>query len=213
VVSNEGVVEFAELARRAVAGDTVAQRTLVERLWASWLVQTRASRSMGAFARSEDHVLEVATRLAEKIGRPGAHALRLYIYWQERNADKGFDDWMRIVVTNVVRDYAREQLGTESQDTAEVSPKRLMNEFADSPGLENASVRPPYTAKETARKLLEFAAERLPPDQLRSLALWLEGSTPEELDGELGTPPGRGRQLMRAAVATLRNEFRTSQKK
>jgi len=212
-VSTEDGAELGVLARRAVDGDGPAQRELVERLWKSWIAQARASRSMGTLARSDDHVLEVATRLAEKIGRKGAHALKLYGHWQERNTEKGFDDWMHIVVANVVRDYVREQLGREPADRSEPSAKRLMNEFAESTGLETTGVRPPFTAKETARQLLEFAAKHLPEEQLRALGLWLEGSAPEELDQELGTPPGRGRDLMRAAVAALRNEFRTLEKK
>jgi DNA-directed RNA polymerase specialized sigma24 family protein len=212
-VSTGEVAELTELARRAVAGDGEAQRDLVERLWKSWIAQVRASRSMGALASSEDRVLEVVTRVAEKIGRKGAHALKLYTHWQERNADKSFDDWTRIVVSNVIRDYVRRELGAAPDDARELSPKRLLNEFSASSGLESVGYRPPFTAKETARKLLEFAAKRLPANQLRALGLWLEGSNPEELDGELGTPPGRGRDLMRAAIAALRSEFRTPENK
>jgi DNA-directed RNA polymerase specialized sigma24 family protein len=213
LVTADDVARLRGLAQRAAAGDGGAQHELVEQLWMSWLAQVRASRSMGSLASSEDHVLEVATRLAEKIGRKGAHTLKLYEHWQEANDDKGFDDWMRIVVANVVRDYVREQLGAASGDPREVSPKRLLNEFADSSALDSVGYRPPFTAKETARQLLEFAGQRLPADQLRALGLWLEGSAPDELDEELGTPSGRGRDLMRAAVAALRSEFRSREKR
>lgn len=196
-----------ELAARAAEGDASACRALVEHLWPAWVDAVRSNRSMGALAAADDHVHEVVTRLAEKIGRADGRGLRLYRPWRERNPDKTFADWIRIVTKNVIRDYVREQLGPVTSGDGEVSLKRLLNEFASSPALEEQGVRPPLTAAQTARELLEFARKRLPAGQLRALALWLEGATFEDIASELGSDVEEARKLLRAGVATLRREF------
>lgn len=195
------------LAQRALEGDTGAQHELVESLWPSWVRQVRASKGMGAMARCDDHVREVATRVAEKIGRKGAHALRLYPLWRDKHPDSDFGDWNRIVVANTVRDYVREQMGSTRLDAGDLSPKRLLNELTRCAALETASVRPPFTMKQAVREVVEFAGAHLPPLQVRAVALWLEGASDADLDRELGTDPGGGRELMRAGVAVLRRKF------
>lgn len=195
------------LAERVVRGDAAAQSELVEHLWPWWLRLVRSSKSMAALARSEDHVREVGARLAEKIGKQGGHALRLYPLWREKNPASDFGDWMRIVVANVIRDYVREQVGNTRLHEGEISPKRLLNELTHSSGVETTGFRPPFTLKQAARQVTEFAQAHLPPEQLRAVELWLEGATDADLDRELGTSPGGGRELMRAGVAVLRRKF------
>jgi DNA-directed RNA polymerase specialized sigma24 family protein len=195
------------LVERGAAGDEVARRNLVEVLWPSLLDMVRSSRSMGPLARSEDHVHEVATRVVEKlVGRDG-HVLRTYVPWRDRNHELTFVDWLRIVTKNAVRDYVREQVGPRRADADEPSLKRLLNEFASSAVLEEQGVRPPLTAAQTARELLEFARDRLPEPQVRVLAAWLEGASFEDIGAETGKTAGESRRLLRAAVATLRRQF------
>lgn len=191
---------------RAVRGEEVAAQRLTEHLWPFWIELVKRSRSMGSLARSEDHVHEVVTRLVEKFGRSTAPGLARYASWRERHAEKTFADWVRIVTKNQVRDYVREQLGATSAGADEPSLKRLLNEFASSPALEELGERPPLTAAQTARQLLEFATRRLPADQLRVLGLWLEGASIAEMVEGGGSADGT-RRLLRAAVATLRREF------
>jgi DNA-directed RNA polymerase specialized sigma24 family protein len=114
---------------------------------------------------------------------------------------------MRIVTKNVIRDYAREQLGSRNVASDGLSSKRLLNEFAYSPALEELGIRPPLTAAQTARELLEFARSRLPPEQLDVLHRWLEGASFEDIAEELGHTPEVVRKLTRSAVATLRRHF------
>jgi DNA-directed RNA polymerase specialized sigma24 family protein len=194
------------LVERTLAGDARAQRELIGHLWPAWLAQAGSSRSLGSLRRSEDSVRDIATRVAEKIGKPNG-ALRLYPHWREQHPEKSFGDWMRIVTSNVIRDYVREQLGSARLDEGEVSPKRLLNEFSSATTLDTAGVRPPYTAQETARQLLEYAERRLPPLQTTALALWLEGATFDEMSQSLGTDAAQARDLLRAAVAVLRRNF------
>jgi RNA polymerase sigma factor (sigma-70 family) len=196
-----------KLVTQAVAGDPAAARQLVEHLWPSWIDMVRSSRSLGPAPRSDDQVHDVVARLVEKFGKPEGRSLRLYAPWKERNPEKTFADWIRIVVKNVIRDYAREKLGTRRAQQDEISVKRLLNEFASSPVLEELGVRPPITSAQTARELMEFAHERLPADQLRSLGLWLEGASFEDMGADLRLAPQQCRQLLRAAVATLRRQF------
>jgi hypothetical protein len=129
------------LAERAVQGDPGAQSELVERLWPWCLRVVRSSKSMAALARSEDHVREVAARLAEKLSKQGAHALRLFPLWKDKHPSSDFGDWMRIVVANVIRDYVREQIGNTRLHEGELSPKRLLNELTLSAAVETAGFR------------------------------------------------------------------------
>lgn len=187
---------------RAIDGDPQARQMLVQDLWPFWIETVRHSRSMGSLARSEDAVHNVVIRMIEKIGRPGARALQQYPPWKRSHRGKDFGDWMRIVTKNVIRDYVREQLGAASP-AGDISAKRLLNEFASSPAFEAHGVRPPFTAAQTARELLEFAKKWLPSEQFDVLSGWLEGARFEDLadDAEIA------RRLMRAAVATLRRHF------
>jgi DNA-directed RNA polymerase specialized sigma24 family protein len=82
-----------------------------------------------------------------------------------------------------------------------------LNEFASSPALEDLGVRPPLTAAQTARELIEFARSRLPAEQLALLEAWLEGASFDDMAREHGTTADEARKLVRAAVATLRRHF------
>ena len=197
--------------RRVAAGDRAAFDALAERLWPEWLRLAAASRTMGRYARSEDDVREIAARLLEKLKKDDFHALRSYPPWHERHPDKGFEDWLRIVATNTMRDFVRERRGASGSDgggEGEPSVKRLLNEFAESLPLEGLGARPPMTAEQTARQLREFAERRLEPRQLAALGAWLEGASFEEMRDALGlADAAEAKRLVRAAVAVLRREF------
>lgn len=198
-----------ELARRAAHGDAAAWGTLLELIWPYLGGFVRASRSMGPLCRSEDHVLNVVTAVIGKLGRDERQGLLLYSSWRARNADKGFEDWLRIVTANVVRDYVRHELRDAlSRDPAEPSTTRLLNEFRTAPILETLGIRPPITAAQTARELLQFAEDRLPAEQLSALRAWLEGAEHDEIAQDAGLPEAEdARRLVRAAIATLRRHF------
>lgn len=198
------------LAARAADGDADARRELIEVLWPTWLGLARASRALRPLARSDDSAHEVVARLVEKLGRAGGRGLRLYRPWRERHPDKTFADWMKIVVANAVRDHLREQLGATRAPPSPEDPsvKRLLNEFAGSPLLEELGVRPPMTAAQTARQLLEYARAHLPPDQWAALVAWIDGASFAEIEEQLGVrEPDGGQKLVRAAIAVLRRHF------
>ncbi len=199
------LAECEKLAARAAEGETMAWTALVERLWPPMRRLVRANRSMGS-ARSEDDVRDVLTKLFSKLGRENGRGLRLYGAWSVRHPEKTFEDWLRIVAKNVVRDRAREELGPR-ENPSDPSVKRLLNEFAASPCIEAMGVRPPITAAQTARQLIEFARSHLPDDQRRALALWLEGASFEEIESECGLAADSARKLVRSAVAILRRKF------
>lgn len=195
------------LVARAAAGDAGARRQLVEQLWPAWLALVRSSRSMGALARSEDDIHNVVARLVEKIGDDNGHALQTYLPWRRNNRGKTFGDWIRIVTANAIRDYVREKVGPRQSPDGTPSPKRLLNEFASSTLIDEQGGRPPFTAAETARQLLEFAHANLPLDQLSALRLWLQGATPDEIGHQLGITSIEAGRLVRAGVAVIRRRF------
>ncbi len=195
------------LAAKAAAGDEPSCRALIEHLWPNWLRIVAASKSLAQLPPSEDHAHNVVANLVEKIGRPGGKGLRLYRLWREKNADKDFGDWIRIVTANAVRDYVRAER-RDAGGWVDPGPKRLLNEFASSPLLERLGIRPPITAAQTVRQLLAFAEQNLPAAQLRALSHWLDGADFDEI-GERMELAGAdaARKLMRAAIATLRRHF------
>jgi hypothetical protein len=83
----------------------------------------------------------------------------------------------------------------------------MLNEF-DALSLEGVGARPPITAAQTARQLLEFARARLPADQLAALEQWVGGASFEEIQADLGlTDAVEARKKVRAACETLRRHF------
>jgi DNA-directed RNA polymerase specialized sigma24 family protein len=201
-------VSFCEaMAARILQGDGNAGRLLVEHIWPAWLEMVRTSRSMGPLARSEDDVHNVVARLVEKIGHPDGRALRLYPPWRDRHLGKTFEDWLRIVTTNVIRDYVRERAGPRTGADRSIGVKRLLNDFAASGALDRHGVRPPFTAAETARQMLAYARTHLPEVQLGALRHWLEGASFAEMGDTLGVSAEEAQRTLRAAVAVLRRHF------
>lgn len=198
------------LASRAVDGDEAAWRELIEHVWPVCAAIVQSNRTLRAMGRLEDRVRDVLTALTHKLGRDKGRGLKLYFSWIQRHSDKTFGDWIRIVTKNVLRDYISAELGEVDSGApkTEPSPKRILNEFARSGIVEDIGVRPPFTAAQLARQLLDFARARLPPDHLSALTLWLDGAGFEEIAAELGLEsPEAARSLVRAALAVLRRKF------
>jgi DNA-directed RNA polymerase specialized sigma24 family protein len=198
-----------ELVGRVTAGDRQAWEQLVGHVWPA-CVRIVASRSaMRQIGSSQDHVENVVTNLIGKLGDDDARGLRLYGPWRTRNPDKSFDDWLRIVAANTVRDYVRDhanELATSSPK--EIGVKRLLNEFTTSGAVKEVGERPPFTAAQTAKQLLAYAKGHLPDDQYRALMLWIDGGGFAEIAGDLGLGEAKAAErLVRAAVAVLRRQF------
>ncbi len=195
-----------ELVARAARGDVDAWRQIVEQSWADWLRLAAASRTLRGL-EGDDHPEAIAARVAERLSPSGGGALGQFPSWQERNPGKSFGDWLRIVVRNTARDYARERRGRGSEGD-EPSAKRLLNELVSAVPLDRLGRRPPITEAETARQIIEWARDRLPAKQLAALAHWLDGASFDELRAELELATAdEARRLVRAAIAVLRREF------
>lgn len=151
--------------------------------------------------------MDVVMRVAEKLQRPDHHHLALYATWKASNEGKAFGDWMRIVLRNVARDVARAQLGPRRNEGDQPSVKRLLNELSSHVEVAALGTRPPYTDAQTARELLSFAGQKLTPPQLEALVGWVRGASFEELAQPLGVDAAAARNLVRAAIATLRRRF------
>lgn len=206
---SEPVVDWSaleQLARRAVAGDAAARHSLVWSLWPEWERLLRASAAMGRYGRSEDHVRTVAMHLVEKVG--SVKSLTSYLAWRDRNADRGFADWIRIVTTNAARDHVRRTMREPAERESDLDRTALLNDFASSPRPEGLSVRQPITVAQTARQLLDLARARLDRPRMDALERWIEGCDFDDIARELGLDStDDAKKLVRAAVATLRREF------
>jgi DNA-directed RNA polymerase specialized sigma24 family protein len=208
MVRGEGNARAGELALVVRSTDDPAWAELVDHLWPTLLHGIRGSRTMGPFGRSEDHVREAALRVVERLAADGCRALGRYAEWREAAPGRTFDTWLRIVSTNVLRDYVRERVGRPSA-RPEGAPEynaRLVDSLAAAlPSDELLGNRPPVTLHQTAREILEFAAERLPAAQLAALRAWLGGASFDEIASEQGLDGEHAaRKLVRAALATLR---------
>jgi DNA-directed RNA polymerase specialized sigma24 family protein len=201
------------LAQGAAGGDPAAWQALIGHLWPALFRIVQRHRSMGPLARSDDQVRDVLSKVVVKLGGTGGRGLALYAPWRARHPDKTFEDWIRIVTANVVRDHVREMMGDAAAFELP-SATRLLNEFAASPALAAMApptaigVRPPITNAQTARELFEFARKRLPAEQMRALELWVAGASHDEIGAELGGVDEEvAARLVRSAVAVLRRAF------
>jgi len=198
VTSVQGLIE------RATSGDETAWMHLLGQLWDLVTQRVRSSRRMGQLRGSDDDRREVVSRVFARLRRNEFRALRTYTSWRGRHPTKTFDDWLAIVVANVIRTYVAERIGVDGS-------KRLVNTFAEGWDAHEEGSRPPVTAELTARALLASATELLPSDQLASLRCWLSGKDFSEIASELGWQDATAaRSKVRAALARLRREVRES---
>jgi hypothetical protein len=199
-----------QLAARASSGDVPAWKALIERVWPPLRSLVESSRSMGSFARSEDHVYDVLARIVDRFGRRGGRGLGLYPAWHQQNPDKTFDDWIRIVTIHEIRRRVRAELAKRALTGAEKLPSvnRVLNEIAMSPAIEQLGVRPPTTAAQTARELLELAHARLSRERYRALGMWLTGASFDEIAQELALEDAAlAERQVRGALAVVRRFF------
>ncbi len=195
-----------ELLRLILRGDEVAWMTLFSRFGPLVERIARTNRSMGSYRGSEDDVRNVMAQVFERLRRDDFRALRSYAAWHEKNPAKGFIDWLTIVTVNVVRNYVASKLGAPNSDRT--SLKQLVNTLAESVDGEGPVVLPHITTRETARRILEYARDHLPEDQLAALGAWLEGLSSAEIAVELELHDARtAERLVRAALARLRRQF------
>lgn len=200
--------DWAELAIEAARGDHHAFRRLTEAIWPDVVRLAAHNRHLLASGGSNDDARNVAVLVLEKLNRSDYRVLSLYEDWQARHPDKEFRDWLAIVVANTLRDYVRGAAQVEDgEDSPLPSKKRILNEFVQCMPSHEQSFRPPMTAAQTVRQLIEYAQTWLPQDQRRALETWLEGTSFEEMGAELGCDAETAKRLVRAAVASLRRRF------
>jgi DNA-directed RNA polymerase specialized sigma24 family protein len=209
------VARCEDLAALATGGDANAWQHLMTQVWPALLRVIASNASMRRSRASDDDVREVATSVVEKLGRNDLYGLRQYGGWRAQHPEKTFKDWLFIVAANAVRDHVRAARGEAPPGGGGDLPsvKRLLNEFLTSPTIDRIGARPPMTAAQTARELLEFASARLRAEQLGALTRWMDGAEPEEIATDLGLArPDDARKLVRSAVAILRREFAGGEK-
>lgn len=195
-------------------GDAIAWKQWMDLVWPYLVESAYRNRSLKNLPGLDDHAAEVASRVIERLKRDNFRPFTLYFSWKAQHPDKQFDDWLRIVLGNVARDYLREVFGRtdpkqEKKDGEQApNPRKLLAAYAIHESLENMGNRPPMTAQQTALQLMEYAQSRLPGDQAQALKLWLEGASFEEIEDESSPESRPGADLVRSAVASLRRAFR-----
>jgi hypothetical protein len=193
-VVSDDATRCRNLAERAAAGDAGAWQAFVALVWPSLRDLVRSNRSMGDFAQSEDDVREVISAIVEKLGSRGYHGLKLHEPWRVRNPDKTFEDWLRIVSKNVIRDYVRERLETP------VCIRQVARELQ----WPSACI----TGRLTANEVAAFAMTRLDAAHYEALVLWLQGESFDDIRDQLCLDNADlARQLVRASLAVLRRHF------
>ncbi len=198
--------DLEELVRTTLAGAPNAFAELALALWPFAAAAGRRARE------AEDETQELYARLLAKLEVDGRAGLASYPEWRSRHPDKTFEDWIRIVLANLARDLRRERNGrARSRDAASEeapSAKRLLNELGSLAPLDDLGYRPPVTSEQTAREILAFAREHLPPLQSAALSAWVEGEDFAQVSARTGIPDEASAvRLVRAALATLRRRF------
>jgi DNA-directed RNA polymerase specialized sigma24 family protein len=186
-----------------VAAGERARSALMALVWEWLLTFVRSSQTMRARSRYEDEVHNVATLALGKI----VEGLGSYPEWRRQHPDKTLSDWLRIVATNAVRSYLRQQLGPPDE-AGDVTRKNVLAEWIELDAAREPSHRPPRTLTETARELAEYAAGHLPAIQLQALRAWLEGATFDEIADQLVVSDEDASRVVHSAIATLRRHFR-----
>jgi hypothetical protein len=204
----DGPQEVEVALARALEGDEAAWVRLLGLLWDRVDDRARRSRYMGQLRGSIDDRREVVSRVFARLRRNNLRALRTFPAWRERNPEKTIDDWLAILVTNVIRDYVRERLG--DIDASGNGLKRMLHTLASSLDVDaDGARRPAMTDAIAATELLSVARSILPAEQASALASWLAGGDFEEIATAHGWPDGRAaRGKVRAALARLRRELR-----
>lgn len=199
------------LAERAVAGDAAAAHGFIALLWPHCVRLAAAAPVLRRLRNRDDLAHDVATRLVEKLGRPGSAQLASYFVWQRTHIDKQIDDWLRVVIANAARDAARKdrrEALSATHDPDAPSVKRFLNEFSAAALPPEIATLPRMTPAQTARQVLAYAQAHLAAQPLACLGLWIEGRDFDEIAHELGlSSEEEARKSLRAGVATLRRKF------
>jgi DNA-directed RNA polymerase specialized sigma24 family protein len=199
------------LLARVRSTEDPAWRELLAALWPELSQMVRASRAMAVLARSDDHVRNVVSLAVERLGKDGCRAARLAGPWCAAHPDKTLRDWLRILTTNVARDYVRDRAGrAQAREEGEPVPdKRLLMSLAtllrDDDFDRHPSALLSATSGYAAKELAQWAEAHLPKDQVAALSAWLHGASFEDIAADLKiADAAAAKRMVRAAVAALR---------
>lgn len=179
-----------------VKGDAAAWKPLVMLVGPAVLGYAAGSRKLGHRRTDEDTQHEVLTAVLERIRKHEFRALRTYVAWREApdNLERTFEDWLRIVTTNVARDYVSYRVRRSALNTLGVALTTGAAP-AEGSGMTNLQV---------VRQLLEHADRCLPPEQADVVRKVYEGTSIEEIARRAGETKAVIEKRLRAAYARLR---------
>jgi DNA-directed RNA polymerase specialized sigma24 family protein len=152
-------------------------------------------------------LLEIMTRLRAGDRR----RLRAYVAMRTERPELRFETWLRVVAKRVGIDYIRghpDYIDRRRSAGAE-TPGVWVDAATLPPSSQLAGPRAPATARGTAQRLLRYAVDALPPQQVQALELWVQGESYASIARAIGLSgvPDTER-MVRAAVERLRRRFR-----
>lgn len=190
------VTRCEDLVGTLVKGDPAAWKPLALLVGPAVLGYAASSRKLGHRRTDEDTQHDVLTAVLERIRKNEFRALKTYVEWRKgsENASRTFEDWLRIVTTNVARDYVSHRARRSALNTLGV---------ALDTGVEPAAAVS-MTKLQVVREILEHAESHLPADQALVVRSVFEGIPIEEIARRAGETKAEIEKTLRAAYARLR---------
>ncbi len=194
----------------AATGDQAAWQRLWTTVEPALLRMIAQPRFLGRLGQREDDRRNIAVAVMARLRADDRHRLHLYLDGKRANPRLRFLSWLRVVAKRVGVDYLRAHPDYVRRHDADASaPGAWVDAGTLPPPSRGAGTRPPVTNRVTARELLRFAADTIPPAQVRALELWTTGESFDTIGQALGLASAtEAERLVRAAIERLRRRYR-----
>jgi len=200
-----------------IAGDAQAWADLWNRIEVILKRTLRNPRIVGRMSRSPDDQRNIFVELMSRLRDDDYRRLRLYLQMKTERPGLAFSAWIRVVARRVAVDYMRghgdyiDKRRNRNPESAAGAWVALTNLPSDSRG---AGIRPAYTNRGAAMRMLRYAYSELPADQLEALELWITSTSFADIATRLGLEtPKQAERNVRAALERLRRHFRERTRK
>jgi DNA-directed RNA polymerase specialized sigma24 family protein len=210
-------VEVEELVAKAATGDEEAWSALWLYAEPMLLRLARSPRVSGKMSESEDDCRNVVVEVMARLRDAEFRRLKLYLERRAHKPDLTFEPWLRVVARRVTIDYMR-GLGEYIDRRRSRNPGSAAGMWVHQTSLTSTSrlhgVRPAITNQDAAMKMVHFAYNELPADQIDALGRWIVGDRFAKIaEGMQLDGADDAKKLVRAALQRLRREFRDKSKK
>jgi len=195
----------------AAGGDERAWQELWAAIEPQLLRLVAQPRFLGPLGQREDDRRNIVVAVMARLRADEFHRLKLYLEAKRKNERLRFFGWLRVVAKRVGIDYLRAHPDYVRRDESQASaPGRWVEAGTLPPASRIFGERPPMTNRGTVRELLAFAANSIPPDQLRALQMWAASESFGDIARALACTSEDAERLVRAALERLRRKYRAS---